>query len=200
MSMFSMSSGKAGIGPGGCFFEGIQIDHHHIDRLDAVRGQRLHVRRLAAHRQDGAGHIRMHGLHAPVQHFRKAGHFRHVTHGHAGIAQQARSAAGRDQFRAQSRSSRANAAIPVLSVTLIRTRWILAINGNVTRRARLAGRDCATRRGWPPVDRSGRRAAPAQKPLKLPPLRAPTARLPTSRNPWRPRRTRGNATGGRRSR
>ena len=99
--MFSINSVRLRVRPRGHFFESVQIHYHHVDRLDAMRRQRLHVLGLAAHRQDSAGHVGVHGFHAAVQHFGEAGHFIDVAHRHAGIAQQPSRAAGGDQFSAQ---------------------------------------------------------------------------------------------------
>jgi hypothetical protein len=78
-------------------FKPIQIHHHHIDRQDAVFGDRAHVRRVAANGQDAARHMRVERLHTPVEHLGKSGHFRHVLHRHAAIANQpGRSPGGND--------------------------------------------------------------------------------------------------------
>ena len=66
--------------------------------------ERLHVVGLAAHGQDAAGDLGMHGLDAAVEHFGKAGDFRDVAHRHAGFAQQPGGAAGRDQLRRRDRA------------------------------------------------------------------------------------------------
>ncbi len=86
----------------GCgFFEGIEIDHDHVDRLNAVLGDGSHVRRILAAMQDAAMDFGMQRLDASVEHFREAGEFGNVFDGDAGIAQQLGRASGGDEFDAE---------------------------------------------------------------------------------------------------
>ena len=101
MSIFSMSSSRCGAGARGNRFERVQIHHHHIDGGDAVIGERLHVAGLAAHGEDAAGDLGVHGLDATVKHLGEAGDVGDVPHRHSGFADLARGAAGGDQFGAQ---------------------------------------------------------------------------------------------------
>ena len=64
-----------------------------------------HVVGVAADGEDAAGDLGMHGLHAAVQHFGKAGDLGNILHAYAGLANEARGAAGGDQFRSQSRQT-----------------------------------------------------------------------------------------------
>ena len=63
--------------------------------------QRPHVLGVAANRQNAAGDLGVQRLHAPVEHFGKAGDLGDVPHRHAALANQPRRAAGGDEFRAQ---------------------------------------------------------------------------------------------------
>ncbi len=67
--------------------EGVQIDHDHVDRLDAVLGDGGAMLRVIADVQDAAMHLGMQSLDATVEHFRKAGEVGNVLHGDAGVAQ-----------------------------------------------------------------------------------------------------------------
>ena len=82
------------------FLEGVKIDHHHVDGLNAVLGNSAAVRSHSAPVQDAAVHLGMQGLHPPVEHLGKTGEFGNILHADPGVAQQLRGAAGRNQFHA----------------------------------------------------------------------------------------------------
>ena len=75
-------------GLGGGFFEGVEIDHDHVDGLDAVLGDGGDVRGILAAMQDAAVHLGMQRLDPAVEHFREAGEFGDVFDRDAGVAQQ----------------------------------------------------------------------------------------------------------------
>mmetsp|Transcript_9195 Transcript_9195/g.27986 ORF Transcript_9195/g.27986 Transcript_9195/m.27986 type:complete len:236 (+) Transcript_9195:1226-1933(+) len=54
--------------------EGIKIDDDQVDGLDVVRRDGLHVRLVAADREDAAVHCRVQRLNAAVEHLREASH------------------------------------------------------------------------------------------------------------------------------
>ena len=86
---------------GGCRFKRVEIDHDHVDGLDLVRPQGLHVLGIRSHRQNAARDARMEGLDASVQHLGKAGHVRNVTDLEAGFAEHPGSAARGDQLHSE---------------------------------------------------------------------------------------------------
>ena len=88
-------------------FEGIEVDHHQIDRADPVGLHRGDVLGIVAQSEQPAMHSRVQGLHPPVHHLGKAGEFRHILHGKACIAQGLGGAAGADQLDAARREGRA---------------------------------------------------------------------------------------------
>ncbi len=71
-----MAKGNAGLR--GRLLKGVEIDHHHVDGLDAMRGHGGLVLGVAANVKQPAMHLGMQGLHAPVQHLREAGQFADV--------------------------------------------------------------------------------------------------------------------------
>jgi hypothetical protein len=73
--------GAAGLGHGR--LEGIEIDHHHVDRLDAM-GLHHHMLGIGPQAQQAAMHLGVQGLHPPVQHLRKAGELGDVLDCQAG--------------------------------------------------------------------------------------------------------------------
>ena len=64
---------EGGIGIGGGPGEGVEIDHHQVDRANALGGNRREVVGAVAAGQDAGVDRRMEGLDPPVHHFRKAG-------------------------------------------------------------------------------------------------------------------------------
>ena len=83
---------------GGNVFEAVEVDDHHIDGYDTVRLYGCHVFGAGAHGEDAAGDFGMHGLDAAVQHFGKSGDVADIGDGNARVAQEARGAAGGDEF------------------------------------------------------------------------------------------------------
>ena len=100
MSMFSIISSRCAPGSRRHLLERVEVHHHHVDGLDAVVGERAHVLGVAAHGEDAAGDVGVHGLHAAVEHFGKAGDLGDVRDGDAARAQQRGGAAGGDEFHA----------------------------------------------------------------------------------------------------
>ena len=90
---------------GGGFFEGVKIYDDHVDRLDAVLGNRCDVRRIFTAVQDAAMHFGMQRLNAATEHFGKAGELGDVFDGDPGIAQKFGRASGRDEFDAEAGES-----------------------------------------------------------------------------------------------
>jgi hypothetical protein len=85
----------------GCsFFERVQIYYHHIDWLDAVFGNSGAMGKLRTAMKNSAMHLGMERLDAAVEHFGEAGEFGDVFDGNAGVAEEFRSASGRDEFDA----------------------------------------------------------------------------------------------------
>ncbi len=81
-------------------FERVEIDHHEVDRLDAVLLHRLEVPGRVAPREDAAVDLRLQRLHAPIHHLGKAGVVRNLDHRHARIAERFGRAAGREDLHA----------------------------------------------------------------------------------------------------
>ena len=81
--------------------EGIQVNDQQIDRLDAVRFQRAHMRRQIAPRQQPAMYARVQGLDPAIQHFGEPGQIGHFRYRNAIRGQQAGGAAGGENLRPQ---------------------------------------------------------------------------------------------------
>ena len=71
--MFSIISSRLHAGLRRGLLEGVEVHHHHVDRLDAVFRDGRAVLVLAAHMQNAAVHLGVQRLHAAVQHLGKAG-------------------------------------------------------------------------------------------------------------------------------
>ena len=80
--------------------ERIEIDHHKIDRLDAMRAHRLHVGGVVADGEQAAMDSGMECFDAAVHHLGKAGDLRHFGHVEPGRDQCQARAAGRNDFDA----------------------------------------------------------------------------------------------------
>ena len=80
--------------------EGVEVDDDHVNRLDAVLFEGAQVFGTLADGEDAAVYARVERLDATVQHFRKAGHVRHVAHFDSGLAQSSR-AAGAEELDAE---------------------------------------------------------------------------------------------------
>src|SRR5580700_5953489 len=81
---------------GGGFFEGVEIDHDHVDRLDAMLGYGGGVRGILAAMQDASVNFGMQRLDATVEHFREAGEVGDVFDCYAGVAEELGGASGGD--------------------------------------------------------------------------------------------------------
>ena len=88
----------AGLGCG--FFEGVEIHHHHVDRLNAMLGDSFAVGGIGAAMQDSAMHFGMQRLHPPIEHLGKAGEIGDIFDFDSRVAQQLGGAAGGDQLHA----------------------------------------------------------------------------------------------------
>ena len=89
------------VGLGYGLLERVEIHHHEVDAADVVRGDRVHVFRKVAAREDAAMHLGVQGLDAAVEHLREAGVLGDVGDREAGFAQHAGGAAGRQQLDAE---------------------------------------------------------------------------------------------------
>src|SRR4051794_3469686 len=78
--------------------EGIQVNHDHVDGLDALCGDGLNVLRIIANGQDSTVDLRMQRLDSPIENLGKAGHVRNVADSEAGIGQGFARAASGDQL------------------------------------------------------------------------------------------------------
>jgi hypothetical protein len=78
--------------------EGIEVYDHHIYHADAVRRGHLHVSRYVAPRKQTTMHTRMERLYAPVHHFRKPGKVVYGPDRKAGLLQDTRRTAGRNNL------------------------------------------------------------------------------------------------------
>jgi hypothetical protein len=114
-----MAEGDAGLGGG--LLEGVEIDHHHVDGLDAVRGDGGFVLGVAANVEQAAMDAGMQGLHAAVEHLRKAGQVADVLDRQAGLAQRRAVPPVEISSTPKPASAWANSTRPVLSVTLSTT-------------------------------------------------------------------------------
>ena len=91
----------AGVRLGGRLLEPVEIDRHHIDGRDTVLANGANMRGIPADGENSAVDFGMQSLHAAVEHFGKAGDIGNILDWNAGFANQARGAAGRDEFRSE---------------------------------------------------------------------------------------------------
>ena len=84
-------------GPRNGGFEGVKVHHQQVDGVNAMGCQRLHVCRHIAPCQQAAVYLGVQGLHAAIEHFRKARHLGYFSHRQAMLGQQLGGAAGRKQ-------------------------------------------------------------------------------------------------------
>ena len=94
-----MTEGHAGLCRG--LLEGVEIYDHHIDRLNAMRGYCGLMLLVAANVEQPAVNLGVQGLHAAIEHLRKAGQLADVLHGQAGLAQCTRRSAGGNQLHSK---------------------------------------------------------------------------------------------------
>ena len=78
-------------------FKRIKVHHQHVDGVNALLGQGLHVGGHIAPRQQTAVHVGMQRFDAAIEHFGKTRAFGDLGHGQAGLGQQACGTAGGDQ-------------------------------------------------------------------------------------------------------
>ena len=79
--------------------EGVEVDHHHVDRLDAVFGHDRSVQ--VATTEDAAVNLRVQGLDPTVHHLREAGVIGHFHGINVAVAQQLVGATGGEDFHTQ---------------------------------------------------------------------------------------------------
>ena len=97
MSMFSMQVVEIGVARDRGL-ERVQIDHEEVDRANAMRAHRRHVRVIVADGEQPAMDLGVQRLDPAVHHFGKAGEIGDVEHGQAGVRQRSARSAGRDQL------------------------------------------------------------------------------------------------------
>ncbi len=125
MSMFSMISanGDAGLERG--LFEGVEVDHDHVDGLDVVLCDGGDVLGVGADVEDAAVDLGVEGLDAAVEHLGEAGEVGDVADVEAGFAEGAWRCRRWRRARRRGRRGRwAKSTRPVLSVTERRARRI----------------------------------------------------------------------------
>src|SRR5690606_20231289 len=76
------------------FTEGVQVDHQHVDAVDAVFLQGAHVLVAVAAGQQAAVNLRVQRFYAAVENFRRAGVFGHLGDIEPRVAKLAGGAAG----------------------------------------------------------------------------------------------------------
>ena len=79
-------------------FKRIEIHHHHVDRLNSMRGHRGLVLLVSADVKQSSVYARMQRLHAPVQHLRKTRQIADVPYRQSRFAQRPRRSARRHQL------------------------------------------------------------------------------------------------------
>ena len=72
MSIFSIASSTGQSGFAIVLRKRIEIDHHHVDGIDAGVAELGHLRRRIAPSENPGVKARMQGFHAPIEHFGKA--------------------------------------------------------------------------------------------------------------------------------
>jgi hypothetical protein len=89
---------REGGAAGDRLLEGIEVDHHQVDALDAVRRQGVQMLGHLAVRQHAAVDLGMERLHPAVEDLGEAGDIRHGHHGDGLLLQGLQRAAGRDDL------------------------------------------------------------------------------------------------------
>jgi hypothetical protein len=87
---------QVAVGPRDGLAERVEVDHHQVDRRDAVLGHDRVVG--AAPAEDAAVHLRVQRLDAAAHHLGEAGVVGDLDHREARLGEQARGAAGGEQF------------------------------------------------------------------------------------------------------
>ena len=103
MSICSIASSSVVPGRATVSRNGIEVHDHEVDRLDAVLAHRRHVRREVAAAEEAAVDLRVQRLHAAVEHLGEAGVVAHLRAPEAGVGEQLRRAAGRQDLDAERR-------------------------------------------------------------------------------------------------
>ena len=93
--------------PGPCdgLPEGIEVDRNEVDRLDVVRAHGRCVLSQVAAPEEPTVDLRVEGLHAPVEHLGKAGVVAHLPDREAGLRQDLRRPAGREDLDIERREA-----------------------------------------------------------------------------------------------
>ena len=86
---------------GGGFLKGVEVDHNHVDGLDAVGGDGGLVLGVATNVKKAAMDAGVQCFDAAIEHFREAGEVADVFDLEAGLTQSAGGSAGRDQLHAK---------------------------------------------------------------------------------------------------
>ena len=92
---------QCAIGHGHRGFKWVEVDHQHVDGVDAMGFQRLHVRWHVATRQQTTMHIRMQRFDATIEHFGNACDLCHFAHRQTLRTEQLRGTSGGNQLHAQ---------------------------------------------------------------------------------------------------
>ncbi len=103
---------------GGRLFEGIEVDHDHVDGLDTMLLHSTTVRWILSAVENAPVDFGMEVFHPAIQHFGKAGQFGDIFHRDTGLPQQLGRTPGGNEFYFQIGELAANSTSPVLSVTL----------------------------------------------------------------------------------
>ena len=85
-------------GLAGGLFKGVEIDHQHINGLDAMFTDGSDVRGIGAHVQNASVNLGVESFDAAVEHFGEAGEVADIAHGETGVTQHSGGASGGDQF------------------------------------------------------------------------------------------------------
>ena len=115
-----VAEGDAGLGGG--LLEGVEVDDHHVDGLDAVGGDGGFVLGVAADVEQAAVDLGMEGLDAAVEHLRKAGEFADVLDGRPASRRARAVPPVETSSTPKPARTWANSTRPVLSVTLSNAR------------------------------------------------------------------------------
>ena len=129
--MFSMTWLEGDAGPGGGLLEGVEVDDHHVDGLDAVAATAAPCSALPRMWRMPPWTLGCRVLTRPSSISGKPVRSQMSFTAKAGFAQGARRAAGRDQLDPVRREFPANSTRPVLSVTLSNARRICLIPINM---------------------------------------------------------------------
>ncbi len=92
---------EGAVGVGDRRLEGVEVDHHHVDRRDAVLRHLGDMGRIVAQAEQAAVDLRVQGLDPAVEHFRIAGVLGDIFHLEPGLAHHAGGAAGGEDFDAE---------------------------------------------------------------------------------------------------